>query len=65
MSDTTVTEIPESNRYELRLGDEVVGVVTYVESDGVRDLQHTEISPEHEGEGLGSRMATGVLLDPE
>jgi uncharacterized protein len=63
MSEPTVTEVPESNRYELRLGDEVVGMVTYAEADGVRDLQHTEISPDHEGEGLGSKLATGVLDD--
>lgn len=63
MSEPKVVEVPESGRYELRLGDEVVGVVTYVEADGARDLQHTEIEPDHEGEGLGSKLATGVLDD--
>lgn len=63
MSDATVIEVPESNRYELRLGDEVAGLVTYVDADGVRDLQHTEIEPDHEGEGLGSTLAAGVLDD--
>lgn len=63
MSERRVVEVPESNRYELRLGDEVVGVVTYADDGEVRDLQHTEISPDHEGEGLGSAIAVGVLDD--
>ena len=63
MSEPTVVDVPESDRYELRLGDEVVGFVAYRHDGDVLDLVHTEIEPGHEGEGLGGRLARGVLED--
>ncbi len=63
MSEPTVTHAEADARYELRLGDEVVGVVAYREDGDVLDLTHTEIDPAHEGEGLGSTLARGVLDD--
>ena len=59
----TVTDVPGSSRYELRLGDEVAGVATYTRSGDVVDVQHTEIDPSHEGEGLGGTLARGLLDD--
>lgn len=58
-----VVEVPEQQRYELRIGDEVVGVIGYRQDGQVLDLVHTEIEPDHEGEGLGSRIAAGVFDD--
>jgi predicted GNAT family acetyltransferase len=63
MSERSVTEDPERSRYELRLDDEVVGVVTYQRHGDVLDLVHTEVDDGHEGEGLGSTLAAGVLDD--
>ena len=63
MSEPAVTDAPDLSRYELRLGDEVAGVVTYEIDGGVADLRHTEIEPGHEGEGLGGTLARGVLDD--
>jgi predicted GNAT family acetyltransferase len=63
MSEPTVQDDPGRSRYELRLGDEVVGHVEYQRHGDVVDLVHTEIDDGHEGEGLGSRLAAGVLDD--
>ena len=58
-----VLDVPERSRYELRLDDEVVGVVVYRREGDVLELLHTEIDPGHEGAGLGGRIARGVLDD--
>lgn len=56
-----VVDNPAGSRYELRSGDEVLGVVAYSRHGQVLNLIHTEIVPDHEGEGLGSDIARGVL----
>jgi len=61
----TVVDAPESNRYELRVGDEVVGVAEYIlvpKRDRIV-LTHTEVDPQRKGEGLGGAIAQGVLDD--
>jgi predicted GNAT family acetyltransferase len=63
MSEPVVVDAPEHSRYELRLADEVAGIVAYTRHGDVLDLVHTEVEPGHEGEGLGSKLATGVLDD--
>jgi hypothetical protein len=63
MSERSVTDDAERSRYELRLDDQVVGVVVYERRDDVLDLVHTEVDDGHEGEGLGSALAAGVLDD--
>jgi uncharacterized protein len=63
MSEPTVTDEPGRSRYVLRLDDEVVGHVAYLRQDDVLDLVHTEVDDGHEGEGLGGRLARGVLDD--
>jgi predicted GNAT family acetyltransferase len=62
---TTVVDVPESNRYELRAGDEVVAVAQYIlVPKGNRIvLTHTEVDPQREGQGLGAAIAKGVLDD--
>jgi predicted GNAT family acetyltransferase len=62
-SERTVSDNPGKLRYELRLDDEVVGVVAYQRHGNVLDLVHTEIDEGHEGEGLGGALAAGVLDD--
>lgn len=63
MSEPSVVDEPNRSRYELRLGDDVVGHVEYQRHGGVIDLVHTEIAEGHAGEGLGGRLAAGVLDD--
>lgn len=63
MSESVVVDVPAKSRYELRLGNEVAGVVAYARHGDVVDLRHTEIDASHEGEGLGGTLARGVLDD--
>jgi uncharacterized protein len=61
----TVVDAPESKRYELRVGDEVVGIAEYIlipQRDRIV-LTHTEVDPQRKGEGLGAAIAQGVLDD--
>jgi uncharacterized protein len=61
--DAVVVDVPEASRYELRLGERVVGFADYRLRDGRIVLRHTEIDEECEGRGFGSRLAAGVLED--
>ena len=51
-----------TNRYELRVGDEVAGYIDYIEqAEGVIDLPHTVVEPEHANQGevpLGFRRGS-------
>lgn len=53
---------PELNRYELAVGD-AVAVVTYQEHGGTLIFNHTEVPDSLSGQGVGSRLARGVLDD--
>ena len=74
MSDITPTEpdeqiqvvdSPERSRYEARIGERVLGIVEYdLDPAGERIiLVHTEVLPDAEGMGVGSRLARGALED--
>ncbi len=56
-----VVEVPDAQRYEIRVDGGVAGFVAYRRHDGTLTLTHTEIAPEFEGQGLGSALARGVL----
>ncbi|HKE51572.1 MAG TPA: GNAT family N-acetyltransferase [Actinomycetes bacterium] len=58
---TRVVDNPERHRFELLLDDAVVGFVLYRLLPGRIVFIHTEIQPEFEGRGLGSRLASAVL----
>jgi predicted GNAT family acetyltransferase len=62
--DAVVVDVPEASRYELRLGDRVIGFAEYrMRRDRGLVLAHTEIDEECEGRGFGSRLVEGVLED--
>jgi uncharacterized protein len=74
MSDMTPTEPNEQiqvvdnpglSRYEARIGERVLGFVDYdLDPTGERIvLVHTEVLPDAEGMGVGSRLARGALED--
>lgn len=74
MSDITPTEPDEQiqvvdnpglSRYEARIGERVLGFVDYdLDPTGERIvLVHTEVLPDAEGMGVGSRLARGALED--
>lgn len=61
MSDIQVHHNPGGHRYELLVDGAVAGFAAYTERGNAVCLTHTEIGPEHEGKGYGSRLAAGTL----
>ena len=61
--DYTVRDNPAELRYEILAGDDLLGVIRYVREPGTVVLVHTEIEPEAEGRGVGSRLVAGALAD--
>ena len=61
--DDTVRDNPAELRYEILAGDDLLGVIRYVREPGTVVLVHTEIEPEAEGRGVGSRLVAGALAD--
>jgi predicted GNAT family acetyltransferase len=60
-----VTDNPAASRYEARIGDRLLGIVDY-ELDPAGEaivLVHTEVLPDAEGRGVGSRLAKTALED--
>ncbi len=64
MSETDLTNDAAAGRYRLMRDGKEVG---YIEYDRVGEhsilIKHTEIAPEHEGQGLGSQLVRGMLDD--
>ncbi len=60
-AEAEVTENESESRYEIRLGDELAGFVTYERSPGKIDFRHTEVDARFEGHGIGSKLAHTVL----
>jgi uncharacterized protein len=65
MSELVVVDNPAESRYEARLDERVLGIVDYdLDPDGHGIvLIHTEVAPDAEGMGIGSRLASGALED--
>jgi predicted GNAT family acetyltransferase len=61
--DVQVVDVPEAGRYELRVGGEPVGFVSYRRRDERIVFLHTEVDPSVGGRGLGGRLAAAVLDD--
>ena len=61
--DIVFVDSPDHHRYELRSGDEVIGLIAYRLADGVITLVHTEVDPAHEGQGHAATLARGALDD--
>jgi uncharacterized protein len=60
-----VVDVPELSQYELRAGDQRIGIAAYHRrrnSDRIAFL-HTEIDPACEGQGFGSRLVAAALED--
>ncbi len=58
-----VSDHPESHRYEIHVGDELAGIMTYRAQPAGLVLQHTEVRDEFEGHGLASRLIHEALDD--
>ena len=61
--DIVFVDSPDQDRYELRAGDELIGIVAYRLADGEITLVHTEVDPAHEGQGHAATLARGALDD--
>ena len=59
--DTTVVDVPERGRFEVRLDGRVVGLASYHVEGGTMTLPHTEVDPSVGGRGIGSLLVAGVL----
>lgn len=59
--ETSVVDVPDRGRFEIRLGDRVIGLASYHVENGTMTLPHTEIDPSVGGRGLGSALVAGVL----
>ena len=59
--DSTVVDVPEKGRFEIRVGERVVGLASYHVDNGQMTLPHTEIDPSMGGRGLGKVLVAGVL----
>jgi uncharacterized protein len=61
--DVRVTDNADQRRYEIYLGDTRAGFLSYrAEKDRIV-LVHTEIAPELQGGGLGTRLVAAALED--
>jgi predicted GNAT family acetyltransferase len=58
-----IADHPEESRYEARLGGRIVAVSVYRRAGHRVIFIHTEVDPEFEGRGVGSRLAAGALDD--
>ena len=58
-----VTDNPKASRYELHVGGELAGFITYHLHGQVISLNHTEIDPAFEGRGFASTLARFSLDD--
>ncbi|SDC03521.1 hypothetical protein SAMN05660690_0281 [Geodermatophilus telluris] len=56
-------DAPESERYEIRDGDRVLGLAAYQRHGEQVVFTHTEIDPDAEGSGLGGTLVRGALDD--
>lgn len=59
--DTTVVDVPERGRFEIRVDDRVVGLASYHVDNGTMTLPHTEVDPSMGGRGLGTTLVSAVL----
>ena len=59
--ETSVVDVPERGRFEIRLDGRVVGLASYHVDDGTMTLPHTEVDPGVGGRGIGRALVAGVL----
>ena len=60
---TTVVNVPERHRYEIRRDGEMLGFSAYQRADQLIVFTHTEVEPSLEGQGIGGQLVRGALDD--
>jgi len=56
-----VTDNREQSRFEIHVDGEVAGIVDYRLRDDRITFTHAEVADDHEGQGVGSTLASHVL----
>lgn len=59
----SITRRDEKKRYELEVDGTFAAFADYLPGSGRLDFVHTEVLPQYEGRGLGSKLARYVLDD--
>ncbi len=59
--ETTVVDVPERGRFEVRVGERVVGLASNHDENGTIAQPHTEVEPSMGGRVLGTVLVSGVL----
>jgi predicted GNAT family acetyltransferase len=62
-AEITIDRNEEARRYELKLDGHLAGYAAFRTRPGRITFTHTVVLPQHEGKGLGSRLAKFVLDD--
>jgi predicted GNAT family acetyltransferase/glutaredoxin len=62
-SEAEVVDVPERNRYELRLEGRLIGLAAYRRRNGRIIFTHTEVEESQAGRGFGSQLAAAALDD--
>jgi len=63
MADVTVVDNGARSRYEAHVDGRLAGHIQYHRTSRYLDFLHTQVEPEFEGRGVGSRLAAGALDD--
>ena len=61
--ESTVRDVPEESRYEIRDGDRVLGLAAYQRRGDTTVFTHTEVDPDAGQDGVGSRLVRAALDD--
>ena len=61
--DAKVVDVPEKGRFEIRIGDRVVGLASYHVDGSTMTLPHTEVDPGVGGRGVGTALVRFALED--
>jgi predicted GNAT family acetyltransferase len=59
----SVTDVPEASRYEIRDGDQVIGLAAYERRGEQVVFTHTETDSDSGHEGVGSTLVRAALDD--
>jgi len=57
----SVREVADRRRFEVLVDDEVVGFAVFHVEDGRAAIPHTEVDPDHGGQGLATELVRTVL----
>ena len=61
--ETTVRDVPEESRYEIRDGDRILGMAAYERRGDTTVFTHTAVDPDAGESGLGSKLVQSALDD--